>query len=279
MNLSYQKNSIQKSDINKFRSKINYILNEKNIFNKIIKDDIFLLLESVSKVLYYPIKDSVSSFFMKINGYNLVFINTHMPYENQLFSAAHELSHIISISKNREEVLVWKDLYKYFNCTLDNLDRDELISNRFASELLVNNEILENMLIQMEMNDFDAVTPEIIVRLTDLFVFPYEAMVLKLYELNKISRKKYLEFISLSNSSSSNQIFQLEKRLGLCSRNNELTNTKKFSDFIDLAINSYKFTVRTYDKLAYNLSLFDLNPQNMNVKRKRPSYNYGQSTY
>ena len=269
MNSNYLKKILLENDIESIKSKINILIEENHIINPIIKDDMLKLLESVGKVLYYPINDNVCAFYVKAGNNhfkeNIIFINTFMSYEIQIFAAAHEFAHIIGIAENHEELLVEDKIFNYVFDSMENIDKNEMLANYFASELLVKDTILESQLLKMKINKLDSITMEDIIRLMDIFLFPYKPMVLKLYCIGKISYERYEELININCS---NSIFRLQNRLGLCSRNNELTKIKSFSNFIDLAINSYEMTVRTYDKLKYVLKLFDLTPEKLGVKKK-----------
>ncbi|MFL0195209.1 ImmA/IrrE family metallo-endopeptidase [Clostridium sp. WILCCON 0269] len=273
MNSDYLKKALLENDIKSIKSKINILEKENHVINPIIKDDMFKLLESVGKVLYYPIKDNVCAFYINIDNNhfkeNIIFINTCMPYEKQIFAAAHEFAHIIGIAGDQEELLAEDKIFNYIFDSIEYTNKNEVLANYFASELLVKDTILESQLLKMKVTKLDSITVEDIIRLMDIFLFPYKPMVLKLYCIGKISYEKYKELINISCN---NSIFQLQNRLGLCSRNNEMTRIKSFSNFIDLAINSYEMTVRTYDKLKYVLKLFDLTPEKLGVKKKSPKY-------
>lgn len=101
-------------------------------FNKVLRDDIFRLLERQDcVVLYYP-KDEEDN-----NGFHVeypicgelkhfIYINTAQLKETQIFAAAHELGH------------TWK-IVEYMNMSgfTGNDDWEERIVNRFAAELLM----------------------------------------------------------------------------------------------------------------------------------------------
>lgn len=275
MNFYNQKNILHEDDISSIKNKISQIVEKRNIKELIIKDYIFTILESVCKVLYYPIEDKVYSFYMKIDdtisNERFVFINTNAPYEKQVFAAAHELAHILNVAKDREEVLT-SDLFYPTNINLDEIELDEIIADRFTSEFLVPNDILEEELKIMGMDKLDSITLEGIVKLMDKFLFPYKQFVIRLHDLQKLSNIKFEELLSFDTYRENNPIVKLQQSMGLCLKNNEVTKTKKFADFIDLTIESYNKTVRTYDKLEYLLKIFDLKPTNLNVKKKKPNY-------
>ena len=64
MNSNYLKKVLLENDIKSIKSKINILIKENHIINPIIKDDMFRLLESVGKVLYYPILPEIMKSFL-----------------------------------------------------------------------------------------------------------------------------------------------------------------------------------------------------------------------
>lgn len=275
MNFNYPKGIIDTNTTQSVNDTISHIIKQKSIVNPIIKDDIFTILEAFCKVIYYPIEDSVSSFFIKFNenefNDSVVFINTNTSYEKQVFAAAYELAYVTGVIKDNQNILSVNDLFSSQHYVSSDSNHSRLTAIYFASQLLVPDNILEKYLIDMKMKDTDCITVEGILKLMDLFLFPYEPMIMKLYINGNLSKTEYEHFLSL-NSISDNSIFQFQKRFGLCSKNNNLIRTKKFSNFIDLAIKSYKITVRTYDKLECLLKLFDLTPELVGVKKKINQY-------
>lgn len=105
--------------------------------NKPVGENIFEILERDSIVLYYPLIDEKSNGMYidrHINGVNkhFVYINTNKPYYDQIFTAAHELGHIISIDNLvKTQVL---------NCN----EMEENIIDRFAAELLMPKDLFLN---------------------------------------------------------------------------------------------------------------------------------------
>lgn len=107
-----------------------YIVN-----NRIIKDDIFKILEKHCIVLYYPIPEETKNrgFHIKrfLNGKltDFVYINTANAMAEQIFAAAHELGHVWKVAdKVWEELDTNEELTKEF---------EEKIVGRFAAELLM----------------------------------------------------------------------------------------------------------------------------------------------
>ncbi|MDP4177326.1 MAG: ImmA/IrrE family metallo-endopeptidase [Bacillota bacterium] len=286
MNCIYDKNDTNENFKSFIKIKIDDLYTKKKINIPIIKDEIFNILETVSKVLYYPIKDDISAFHLKTNKsgfeHNIVFINTNLPYEKQVFAAAYEFAYIIILSENNRLSCMKntdtkftndKTLNKALDKALDTnskiLDAHdlELICTQFAGEFLVRDDILEEELIKMGISKADKISLENIVRLMNLFILPYKIILKRLYEENKISKQKYSELSLIKSCGNDSPIFQIQKRLGLCSKNNEISKIKSFSNFIDLAIKSYSASLKDYEDLEYSLKLFDLKPSNFNIKK------------
>src|SRR5665811_278928 len=103
---------LKEKDILKIREDIARLRKDKNIVNWDIQDDVFTLLENECKVFYYPISDlQLWAFYHKDEQEDgslrkFVFINTSLPYEKQIFAAAHELAHIWGVSEDVSETLV-----------------------------------------------------------------------------------------------------------------------------------------------------------------------------
>lgn len=107
-----------------------YIVN-----NKIIKDDIFRILEKHCVVVYYPISDETKNrgFHIKrlLEGKltDFVYINTAKTTAEQVFAAAHELGHVWRVAGK-----VWEKLDIDERLTEE---IEEKIVGRFAAELLM----------------------------------------------------------------------------------------------------------------------------------------------
>lgn len=270
MNLFNQKNILPDNHIQAIKNDIKKLKEDININDPIPKDYILTLLSNVSKVLYYPIEDNVCSFYVKKNinsqTVNFVFINTNIPYEKQIYAAAHELAHILDVAKCTQDILTYDSFY--FEPTDSKIELNDKIAERFASEFLVSDDILEMELKKIGMNELDSITLEGIIILMDKFIFPYKKLVIKLYTLHKLSNIKFKNLFFLDNQ----ELLKTQHALNLCQENNKVTKDKKFADFMNLTIQSYYKTIRTYDKLEYLLKLFDLDPERLNVKKKHTNY-------
>ncbi len=82
---------------------IKQFINDKGLKSQtLLRDGIFALLEQYCTVLYYPQKEEENDgchVKRLVNNeiVNFVFINTHKSIEKQVFTATHELGHILEL--------------------------------------------------------------------------------------------------------------------------------------------------------------------------------------
>lgn len=160
--------------------------------NKVLKEDIFDLLDTYCTVVYFPLENEDNNGF-HINSIpdksgkdqSFVFINTAQTVEKQVFTAAHELGHIWEIDSK-----VAKKLHIELS---ERLSED--IINRFAAELLMPKPEFENAM-QIGLKEYFLVEDKkirlqdlfrIIAQIMNQFLVPYKSVVIRLYELGYIN--------------------------------------------------------------------------------------------
>lgn len=273
---------LTEQDVQKIREDIVRLRKDKNIVNRAIQDDVFTLIENECKVFYYPISDlRLWAFYHKDEqeegrSRKFVFINTNLPYEKQIFAAAHELAHIWNVSADKPETLVTSS-DEDSPIRINEADsavpsKDELIANRFAAELLIDEKTVHDLYHRyVEGKTKYPKEVQLIVLvlcLMDYYLVPFKMTVLRLEELGLITAQEEESLLSVPREGD-NSISQLQKRLGLCERNNEITKTKKFADFVDLAIRDYQKELITFAKLRQLLSIFALTPEEMGITEEK----------
>ncbi len=273
---------LKEKDILKIRADIARLRKEKNIVNRDIKDDVFTILENECRVIYYPISDTKLWAFYHKDKYEdgrlrkFVFINTSLPYERQIFAAAHELAHIWGVSADESETLVTStdedSPIRMDEAGSERPSKEELIANRFAAEFLMDGEtvrILYERCVK-EKNNYPEEVKQItlVLCLMDYYLVPFKMTVLRLLELGLISPREEEALLAVPEEGG-NSIRQLQKRLGLCERNNEITGIKKFADFVDLVLKDYKKELITFSKAKQLLSIFDLTPESMGISEEK----------
>ncbi len=273
---------LKEEDILRIREDIARLRKEKNIVNQDIKDGVFSLLENECKVFYYPINDSqLWAFYQKednedVNSRKFVFINTNLPYEKQVFAAAHELAHIWEVSEDLPETLVTStdqdSPIRIEEAKSASPSKNELIANRFAAEFLMDEQtvrvLYEQCVEKKTAYPKEVAQISLVLCLMDYYLAPYKMTVLRLEELDLISSHEEEVLLAVPREGE-NIISQLQKRLSLCERNNEITKVKKFADFINLAIQDYKKELITFAKMKQLLSIFDMTPEDMGITEEK----------
>lgn len=220
--------------------------------NDVIGTQIFSILEKESKVLYYPLEEQqVWGFSERIKGKAFVCINTSLPYDKQVFAAAHELYHLwfgtsgeIMISEDSQEPDADKETERY--------------ANRFAAEFLVNEELLLQE-IKVYGIDKNALSIKDIVKLANLFVVPYRTMVKRLHEIEVCSKREYEKFKEYTDEQA--KIWRNRLGLSVPVRKDEVG----LSNLVDKAMELYEKNLITYEKLEYLLELAELTPEKMGI--------------
>ena len=163
------------------------------ISNKVIRDDIFGILERHCSVIYYPLDNEKNCGFHTrrfVNGKlkHFVYINTAQPLSKQVFAAAHELGHVWGVA---ERVRVLLNQEKSWS-----QEEEERIINRFAAELLMPSEEFVDAFMKhvYELNldapqiQFVDMVRLMVMQMND-FMVPCEAVRRRLVELDIISKE------------------------------------------------------------------------------------------
>ena len=219
--------------------------------NDVIGAQIFNILENESRVLYYPLEDQeVWGFSETIKEEAFVCINTSIPYDKQVFAAAHELYHVWSnqigeviLSHNLEDVS-------------DN--KEEMKASRFAAEFLVNEKLLRQEMKTYAIS-IETITEKEIVQLAGLFLVPYKTMVRRFLELGFISNENYQKFMALTGD----DVEILRKRLSFSLPVRE--NKIGLNTLVDCAMDLYEKNLITVEKLEYELSFANLTLEDMGI--------------
>ena len=211
-------------------------LKEHGIVNKIVRDDVFSVLDSHCIILYYPLPED------DINGYHInrmindkpqefVFINTANTTEKQVFAAAHELGHVLKVD---EKIIKEFDLNS-------STEISEKIINRFAAELLMPEKIFvdkaDNILKTLNVKDKISIGNMVylIVCLMNEFLVEFEAIVRRFNELKKISDASRDLLLKLKN---------------IPDFYDELTSLAKASNFTRLFIRSNNRSIKNLKELV-----------------------------
>lgn len=174
------------------QNKIQQFINQYGYLNKTepIRDNIFEILDDKCIILYYPQKNEENdgSLIQKsVNGKltNFVHINTYKVIEKQVFTAAHELAHILNLHEHlRNSCNEYKNIFSK--------ELEEAAMNYFAALVLMPTDIFKKEAIPLfkkysntiQLDDFIKIS----LNLMDIFFVPFKAVVVRLYEINIISK-------------------------------------------------------------------------------------------
>lgn len=254
-------------EVRDIKDKVNSKLLEYKKVNRVIKEDIFKILEMNCRVIYYPIKDDeICGFVYRYKDKKFVYINSYIPLEKQVFAAAHELYHIWYSDIKKGELL--KRIILEETAPKEEIDVEELAANRFGAEFLLAEDVFENEL-KIRKIERNSVSLKQVVELMDVFLVPYKTMVRRLYEIKYISLDQCNELLAIEDRNENEGVMLWQKRLNICKRNNERTEEKKLDKLIDMALELYENQQITYEKLEYLLHLSDVTPADFNIYEEK----------
>ncbi len=194
----------------------------------IIQDDIFNIIENYDRqvtLLLFPIPDDeICGFICNYKGKMFIYVNTNLPLEKQIFTAAHELYHLLF---NRDQL---ESGYSHL-VKQDDLNgrQEERAANLFAALLLVPRTLLKE---QIEILQIDPANLNLldIIRLMDVFAVPYKTMILRLYETGILKEKEANKWLQVPDRDEREGVlFEIKKHeIGL--RWQERTRTVKYGN-------------------------------------------------
>jgi Zn-dependent peptidase ImmA (M78 family) len=257
-------NGLSPDDLTDLEEKVTSKLAVLNKASRIIKDEVFKILANSSTLIQYPIEDDELCAFVCIKrGTIFSFINSFIPYEKQIFAAAHELYHIWY----DEDVLARGEILS--NATMElqntNIDGRELKANRFAAMLLVPEDVLLNELKYMRIKQ-DEIQRLDIVKLMDVFCVPYRTMVRRLREINFISAEAYNSFYAAPDK----HVLLLQKRLQVGDSLYSRPKNIKFGSLVDDTLSAYEKKLISERKLRSLLSIAQKQPEDFGISTPQP---------
>lgn len=167
------------------------------IGDSIVRDSIFDVIQNYVKsknheikLLKFPIDDAELWAFTCIkDGIIFVTINTALPFNNQIFAAAHELYHIYRfIEDSQNEYLEKGSILTKRDFDEEDVSEEDREANAFAALILAPKEQIEKQVLitGREFTDSDLYD---LIHFMDYFAMPYKAMVLKLFECGRYGKE------------------------------------------------------------------------------------------
>ena len=232
-------------------------ISEKQVQQELLlRDTIFPLLENYCTVLYYPQEneDNDGCHVKRIVNneiVNFVYINTFKSIEKQIFTAAHELGHILEL-----------DAFLKQNCPAYKDCMEEQAMNKFAALLLMPDNVFDKTVREHSAayctND-GKITLDNLIRfslyLMDYFFVPFKAVIIRLWELGYLSKKDALSLIN--DRTTVEKINDYIKNLGY-KRLGIKSCKKSIKDFAELLDKAEQQEVFSKTKITYIRNKMDL---------------------
>ena len=152
-----------------------------------LKEEIFELLEKVGTLIFYPINEkNLWGIYVCKNEKHYFIINSAIELEKQIFAGAHELAHSLDIAKVKFEIATAELMTEYVdhNNYGADIEKADLIANRFAAELLVGNKKLTDKFNELP-EIYNLSTKAVI--LSGVFLVPYKTIVKRFVEIGLIT--------------------------------------------------------------------------------------------
>lgn len=217
--------------------------NENGIFNLVIRDDVFKILEQQCYVVYFPLKnEDINGFHIMrtVNGQkkHFVYINTANTTERQIFTAAHELGHIWNVYakiKNK-----YPDFYSYVSEIGESVAEENIV-NKFAAQLLMPADIFKKEITkELQVLDYNGKSISKInflrltVSLMNTFFVGYKATTRRFLEIGRIDKKTYNTIKEFENDKDFQDIFQNILKEGDYKRLDKRSESKNITNLTDL---------------------------------------------
>lgn len=224
-----------------------------------VSKDIFDILEDKCIVVYYPIFDEENdgfhvTRFIKGVPKDFVYINTAKALEKQIFTAAHELGHMLRLED-----------YLQLECP-DSYTKDlqEYCVNRFAAKLLLPctevSEVIISKMMDFSENDLDECINHITFLMNEFFV-PFKTVVYRLYELEYISKNQSEKILAYEEQE--NRVFFYIERNNYF-KLNAPDSKKEISGYKEILSKAEEGAVFSKDKIDNIRKLFEINASKKN---------------
>ncbi|MDA8234465.1 MAG: ImmA/IrrE family metallo-endopeptidase [Clostridia bacterium] len=235
--------------------------------SRIIKEEVFSVIAEHSIFLQYPIEDEeLCGFVCPKKGKLFSFVNSFIPFDKQIFAAAHELYHIWFDKDILDQGELIKNDALDLNGTI-NLNQKKVTANRFAAMFLVPKNVLRDEINKLGLMHDDADLSQI-VKLMDIFGVPYKTIVRRLFEIEVIPHDKCLELLSIPDKGELSPVRIAQKRLQLGEEQQRRTMTVRFEGLVDKALSAYEQNKISEEKLEYLLSFARKTPEEFGISKK-----------
>lgn len=146
--------------------------------------DVLKIVETLGlNILETQLPDDTSGILEKSeNNKGTIFVNKSHPLVRKRFTIAHEIGHYLLSSKNG--IYVDKSIFFRDGKSRQAVDKDEMIANCFAAELLMPKNFVKKALTKFINNGFIDSGDDVVQKLAEEFKVSATAMSIKLQSMN-----------------------------------------------------------------------------------------------
>lgn len=220
---------------------------------QILQDDIFRIAEDINglDLLLFPVEDDeLCGFICDYKGQLFIYVNTHLPYEKQIFTLAHELYHYLK--NGDKELLNSRSIDE-----TEELDMEDRKANLFAALLLVPEKALQNQLELMKIRGSSDIDELKLIKLMNVFAVPYKTIVLRLLETGILKDKEAKSWLEIPDRDLNKGILYLINKHKVGERWQNRTDEVKFSNLKALIYDSDELELLPENRIKKDLSLLE----------------------
>lgn len=200
----------------------------------ILQNDIFRVIEDIEglDLLLFPAEDDeFCGFLFEYRDQTFIYVNSFLPYEKQIFTAAHELYHFLS--NCQKEFLHSSEIEEN-----QNLNTEENKANLFAALLLVPDESLTAQLNILKVKNSSDLDQLKIIKLMDIYAVPYKTIILRLFEIELLTAAETKKWLAISDRDPEKGILYQIKKHKIGERWQKRTGEIKFSNLQALILDN-----------------------------------------
>lgn len=262
--MDYLNSSLHEDEIKQINKEVALINQDYGLSTPgYLKDEIFELLEKTGTLIFYPINEkNLWGIYICRNEKHYFIINSAIELEKQVFAGAHELAHSLDIAKVKFEIVTADLMTEYVdhNDFGADIEKADLIANRFAAELLVGNKKLTEKFNELP-EIYNLSTKAVI--LSGIFLVPYKTIVKRFVEIGIIKDSDEIkELLEIDDK----QIKLIAERHECCRRNYDISKEIRLGGYVNKALMLYENELSTYEELSNRLELLGKKPVDYDIE-------------
>lgn len=191
-----------------------------------------------------------------------IYTNTNKTLGYEIFTAAHEIFHVIENSTIIKENVILEE--NISNDGHKNNEISDILADMFAAELLMPEEdVIKEYNRLLDKNMLKRPNESIIIMLQQEYYVEYKAMTKRLKEIKDIEFDDHMEDELNQILSSGNELVNLTKKLGYSNDINKPSINKVYLPkiFLKMTEENYKNSLINFDDLTVLFSYCNLEPQ------------------